>query len=185
MEGVLGDELCFDHGRRYPNLENKASSFKNYYCKVRTIEIQLVKIISRSKLVMGRSLASCVHIARRCSNLGKEVSRSKIIDAWLSTIKVQLIETIFTPKFEMGAELRKPPPCIPRWGTAQLQMISVLLSTFEAQLISGGLAWGLASHQPYLHIWRLEVAYQLSTIGAKLNLPNLTLKFGMGEVRAF
>jgi len=44
-----------------------------------------------------------------------------------------LIETIFTPKFAIGAELRKPPPCISRWGPAQL-------SAIEAQLIPGGLA---------------------------------------------
>jgi len=72
-------------------------------------------------------------------------------------------------------------------GASTIEMISAQLSKIEAQLIPGDLASEIAmeggadvSLVPLHHIlgWG---STQLITIGAQLNQPDLTLKFGMGK----
>ena len=89
-------------------------------------------------------------------NLRKKASTIKKDAAQLTTFETQLIKTIFTQKFAMMEELSSnlPPPRIPRWGPAKLEIISAQLSPNGAQLISGfwhqKSQWGrgMASPQP-------------------------------------
>ena len=111
--------------------------------------------------------------------------RSKMIAAKLSTTELQLIDINFTHKFAMGwAKLRK---LSPQYAGRGVNTIEYNISTVEVQLIPSGSALKIAmgaSISPVPPTISGGGSYIIrksrSPIGAQLNHPTLTFRFGIG-----